>query len=200
MRHGETAWSKGNKHTVRGRIDLPLNKIGEQQAAAVAEHLSGESVSTVYSSPLTRAVKTADEIAKNHGIKEIKHPGFIDLDFGAWQGRLHKDLVEEFPRLYSKWMVNPEKMVFPHGETLQTVYDRVAIAITDIIKNHKNETIVIVSHGVVLRLVLCFIKQVGIKKFWDFDLDNCTITKVIYKKGKFEIETMNDSKHLSDLS
>jgi broad specificity phosphatase PhoE len=200
IRHGETAWSKGKKHTVRGRIDLPLNKIGEEQATVVAEQLSKENISTVYSSPLKRAVKTAEKVAKPHGIKEIEHIGFIDLDFGSWQGRLHKDLVEEFPRMYNKWLARPDKMVFPHGETLQAVYDRVSETLTDLIKKHKNETIVIVSHGVVLKVVLCYINQVGINKFWDFDVDNCTITKVKYKKGKFEIETMNDSKHLSNIS
>ena len=90
-------------------------------------------------------------------------------------------------------------MVFPHGETLQAVYDRISEAITNLIEKHNDETIVIVSHGVVLRVILCYINQVSIEKFWNFNVDNCTITKIRYEKGKFTIEMMNDTKHLKKL-
>ena len=96
VRHGETIWSRTQQHTFRGRFDIPLNDLGVKQAKAVGMLLRDKEIYQIYSSPLIRAVDTANEIARFHGLEVQIHDGFIDLDFGDWQGKLHEDVKKQY--------------------------------------------------------------------------------------------------------
>ena len=199
VRHGETSWSRTKEHTIRGRIDISLNENGKRQATAVGESLKNEKIYCVYSSPLERSFKTAEAIARHHGLPVTTHQDFIDLDFGDWQGKLHEDLERNYPGLYAQWINSPETVEFPHGETLGTVRERIETAISELVVKHRNETICIVSHGVVLRIVLCYLHNQSIDKYWNYHMDNCAITIVEYDQDKFHIKTENDISHLKNL-
>lgn len=196
IRHGETDWSRSQNHSFRGRIDIPLNGNGINQAKTVGSRLKNENIAQIFSSPLKRAYDTAIEIAKLQGLPVNNHQGFIDLDFGDWQGQLHSEVKREFPKLFFKWHHAPHNMKFPNGESLDKVYCRIKKAITNLINNHEDEKLVIVTHGAVLRVVLCYLHGVGIEKYWQFTMENCAITRVRYLNSKFEIFAENDNQHL----
>ena len=200
VRHGETAWSRGQEHTVRGRIDLPLNNIGLIQAQAVGQKLKNEPISCIYSSPLKRARATAAEIGKYHRLPVIDHLGFIDLDFGNWQGKSHEELEKKYPDQYRQWLTAPHTMVFPKGETLTAVHKRVVNAITELVVERKNDSVVIVTHGVVLRVILCYLNDKDIEHYLQFDMDNCAISIAEFKSGRYSLLTNNDTSHLIDLT
>ena len=84
VRHGETAWNRGE--VFRGRADVPLNETGFAQARALAQSLEREPVEAVYSSPLLRALDTAESIAAVHKLPVVKHEGLTDFDCGEWVG------------------------------------------------------------------------------------------------------------------
>ena len=84
VRHGETEWNAGE--IFRGRADVHLNEKGVVQAKLLGEYLSNSRLEAVYSSPLQRAVLTAERIAEPHSLDVRTEPGFIDLDYGEWQG------------------------------------------------------------------------------------------------------------------
>ena len=87
VRHGETEWNV--VEVFRGRIDIELNETGIKQAELLAEYLSDSKVDVIYSSPLKRALKTAEIIAGYHRLDVEVAPSLIDLDYGKWQGLSH---------------------------------------------------------------------------------------------------------------
>ena len=91
VRHGETEWNRVERF--RGRADVPLNQTGIAQAEATARRIEkGWEVTAVYASPLVRALRTAEAIAQRFALDVQVHPGLIDIDYGAWQGRSPDDV------------------------------------------------------------------------------------------------------------
>ncbi len=196
VRHGETIWSRTQQHTFRGRIDIPLNERGIQQARSVGQLLKDKNIQYIYSSPLKRALDTAKEITRFHKLKIRIHEGFIDLDFGDWQGKLHEDIKRQYPEHYQKWLVEPHKMKFPNGENLDIVRSRIESAIKELYSQHKSGSIVITTHGAVLRVILCYLHGVGNDRYWDFSMDNCAVTIAEFDGNEFKIVVENENKHL----
>jgi len=199
VRHGETDWSRTTEHRFRGRIDIPLNAKGVQQAKAVSRRLANEDISVIYSSPFKRAWNTAKEIAELHNLPVTSHQGFIDLNFGDWQEQLHSELAKTEPELYNRWLNEPHTMTFPNGESLAAVRERIEHAIPELVIKHENETIVITTHGAVLRVIHCLLHHVGNDNYWKFNMDNCAITIARSEHGKYSILAENDNSHLSKL-
>src|SRR4030042_1498004 len=99
-RHGETEWNV--EEIFRGRIDIELNETGIRQAELLAEYLSGVKIEAIYSSPLKRALKTAEMIASYHQLGVEIASGLIDLDYGKWQGLPHQEVKDKYERLYTE--------------------------------------------------------------------------------------------------
>jgi broad specificity phosphatase PhoE len=199
IRHGETAWSRSKEFRFRGRVDIPLTDHGILQARATGRRLQNEKIAQVYASPLKRAKDTASEIARMHNLQVLDHPGFIDLNFGTWQGELHEKLKIEQGELYDQWLSSPGTMVFPKGEALVNVRERIESACSDLVTKHPNDTIVIVTHGAVLRVILCFLKGIGNEHYWDFFMDNCALLIAKFENGYYSILAENDNEHLLEL-
>jgi broad specificity phosphatase PhoE len=200
VRHGETIWSRTQQHTFRGRLDIPLNEMGVKQAIAVGRLLREKEIHHIYSSPLKRALDTAEEIAKLQKLKVQIHEGFIDLNFGDWQGKLHEDIKKQYPELYNQWLTKPHTITFPSGENLEIVRKRIESAINELIMKHESKSIVITTHGAVLRVILCYLHGVGNDHYWEYSMDNCAITIARFDGKKTEILVENENGHLMNLS
>ncbi len=97
-RHGETEWNA--EEIFRGRIDVELNETGIREAELLAKYLSDMTITAVYSSPLKRALQTAEMIARHHDVKVEVAPQLIDLDYGEWQGLSHETVRDRYGQLY----------------------------------------------------------------------------------------------------
>ena len=115
VRHGETAWNA--EEIFRGRIDVELNETGIKQAQLLALYLSDNNIEAVLSSPLKRALKTAETIAGYHKLEVEITPGLIDLDFGEWQGLPHLEVKDRYGELYQEWVRSPGTVVLPVGKS-----------------------------------------------------------------------------------
>ena len=122
IRHGETDWN--TQQIFRGRVDVPLNEVGLTQAKAVGVSLKDVQIDAVYSSPLSRAIETAKVLAESRGLKIELVEGFIDINFGKWQGILHNKVKEEYKDMYEEWLKRPQMVKFPEGESLEEVSTR----------------------------------------------------------------------------
>ena len=116
IRHGETDWN--TEQVFRGRIDVPLNRVGLSQAEAVGLSLKDRDIDALYSSPLKRAFETAHMVAKGRKLEVLSEEGFIDINFGLWQGISHQEVKADFKDLYARWINEPHKVTFPEGESL----------------------------------------------------------------------------------
>ena len=98
VRHGQTEWNRVER--VRGRADLSLDETGKRQAEAAALRPKGEQIAAIYSSPLRRALQTAEPIAKQLKLTVQPLQGLIDIDFGSWQGLSAEEATGQDSQLF----------------------------------------------------------------------------------------------------
>ena len=110
VRHGTTEWNK--EEIFRGRLDCKLNETGQAEARALAGYFTEIPLQAIYSSPLSRAMGTAQAVAEAKGLRVIPEPAFIDIDFGEWQGLPLKEVREKYPDLYRLWQEQPRSRPF----------------------------------------------------------------------------------------
>ena len=195
-RHGETDWNVAE--VFRGRADIGLNETGVKQAELLAEFLSGLKLDAIYSSPLKRALKTAEPLARRHQLDIQVTGGLIDLDFGEWQGLTQQEAGERYPELYSLWIKSPQQVRIPGGESLNKVRERAFGVINDVLGKYRG-TVVLVSHRVVSKVLICAILGLDNSHFWNIRQDTCGMTRFTYENGQFVLTEHNNTSYLSRL-
>ena len=198
VRHGETDWNQ--EQIFRGRIDVPLNNTGLKQAKATGEVLGSLKIDAIYSSPLSRAVETAKAIGSFHpdiSVRDAK--GFIDIDFGKWQGIPHEKVKEEYKELYGRWQKEPHNVKMPDGEDLDDIKLRAVEALNNILADYNDGTVVIASHRVINKVVLCAILGLTNQHFWCIRQDTCAINIFNNSERGFIVSVINDTCHIKAL-
>jgi broad specificity phosphatase PhoE len=195
-RHGETAWNRDE--IFRGRADVPLNGLGQKQAELLSGYLSGSPVEAVYSSPLKRALETAAAIAGRHGLEVRVAPGLNDMHFGDWQGMPVADVREKYSREFGDWSEHPEKVRIPGGESLEDVGKR-ALGVVEEVVNGYGGTVVLVSHRVVNKVLICALLGLDNSHFWNLRQDTCGITVFSHDRGRFVLTGHNNTSYLEPL-
>ena len=197
VRHGETEWNV--KEVFRGRIDIELNETGLQQAQLLAEYLSGTKIDAIYSSPLKRALTTAEIVANYHKLNVEVAPGLMDLDYGGWQGLPHQEVRSKYGRLYAQWINCPEQIKMPAGESLDEVRRR-AMSVVDSVMAKYGGIVVLVSHRVVNKVLICALLGLDNSYFWNIKQDTCGITTFNHENGLFILTKHNDTSYLRTIS
>ncbi len=197
VRHGETEWNV--QEVFRGRIDVELNQTGIRQAELLAEYLSDVRIEAIYSSPLKRALNTAEIIASHHKLKVEIAPGLIDFDYGKWQGLPHKEVKHRYKQLYAQWVKNPHLVKMPEGESLTDVRERALNVANKVVAKHKG-TAVLVSHRVVNKVLICALLGLDNSHFWNIRQDTCGITTFTYKNKQFILTGHNNTSYLRPLT
>jgi len=200
VRHGQTAWNPEERF--RGRANIPLDAIGLAQAEATARYvLAHWTPAAIYCSPLLRARQTAEQIAQPLRLHERTHPGFLDIDYGAWEGHTPDDLRDQgWAKALDMWYTHPHDAPIPGGEMLQTVRLRAMGALGEIVERHRGGTVVIVAHTVVNRLILLGILNVGNERFWHLGQDTCAINVLEFDGQFYKLLKMNDNCYLADIA
>ena len=152
IRHGENDYLKQSR--LPGRLpDIHLNERGREQAAALAETLKVLPIQTIYSSPLERAVETAEPLAQSLGLTIQLRPGLLDTDVGEWQGQNLRKL-RKLP-LWKQVQEQPSSVHFPGGESFQELQERLVREIDLIRRAHKQkDMLAVIFHADPIKLVL----------------------------------------------
>ena len=196
VRHGETEWNV--QEIFRGRIDIELNETGIKQAELLAEYLSQVQIEAVYSSPLKRALRTAKAIASYHSLDVETVPGLIDLDYGEWQGLSHQEVKDSYKQLYAEWIRSPHRVKMPGGESLEDVRKRAMSVVNTVVAKYKG-TVVLVSHRVVNKVLICALLGLDNSHFWNIKQDTCGITTFTYENERFILTKHNDTSYLKPI-
>lgn len=197
IRHGDTAWNV--EEIFRGRADVELNETGIKQAELLAKYLTDERIVAIYSSPLKRALKTAEIIASSRQVNVTPAQELIDFDYGEWQGLSHNTVKEKHQALYAEWSTNPHLVKVPKGESLDDVRERVLGLISRVIIKHEGN-VALVSHRVVGKVLICALLGLDNSHFWNIRLDTCGITTFVCEKNRFILAQHNDTSFLKALS
>jgi broad specificity phosphatase PhoE len=176
---------------------MPLNDVGLAQAAAAGQRIAAEWLPTaVYTSPLNRAATTAAAIASHFGLPVQVAGGLADIHYGQWQGLSPDEARARWPDLVDAWAKAPHTVEFPGGESLAVLRDRALATVSSLAVRHPAETIVLVSHTVVNRVILLAVLGLDNDRFWRLRQDNGAINVFEAEGDDFTLVSLNDTCHL----
>lgn len=122
-----------------------------------------------------------------------------DLNFGIWQGKAKTEIERLYPELYKKWHTDPENMAFPEGDSLKELQEKAINAFYHLAEKFAGQDIVIVSHRVVNKAILCRLLGAGLNSFWKIRQDTACINSIQWNGSFFIVCTVNDTCHLLSL-
>jgi broad specificity phosphatase PhoE len=198
VRHGQTEWNK--KLTFRGRKDIPLNEAGHREAQAISDALKNKNIGAIYTSPLRRSIETAQPIAKYFHLEIVSLKGLIDINYGDWEGLTFNEVKKKYSDEYTKWEKRPHLIRFPHGETLDEAKERSFYAFKNIVKKNPGNSILIVPHRVINKVLLCALLGLSTSHFWEIKQDTGCINLIEYVNNRFILSLMNDTCHLKKIA
>ncbi len=199
VRHGQTEWNRVERF--RGRADVPLNETGLAQAEATGRRVAAEwRPVAVYSSPLSRAVRTAEAIAGRLGLAVQVEHGLADIDYGQWQGLTPDEARQRWPAEVDAWYNAPHLARIPGGETLDGLRERAMAAVRALAARHEGQTIALVAHTVVNRVILLAVLGLHNDRFWRLRQDTCAVNVFEVEDDVFTLALFNDTCHLRGLS
>lgn len=194
IRHGESLANRAGIYQGRS-VDTSLSSLGKRQAGLVASRLKDEKVACVFTSPLKRTQETANIILRASGVKLIKDRRLLEINHGCWEGKSRDVVSLKWRPLLDIWKKAPHKAQMPNGESLQDVAQRVDHFVCDLEKNCQNQTVAVVSHDVILRVLICKAFGLSLSCLWSFELDNCSLS-VLSFGSQLRVLTLNETFHL----
>ena len=195
VRHGENDYVK--KNILAGRLpEVHLNEKGRSQANAVAERLKSLPIKAVYSSPLERAMETAEPLAKALGLEMIQRPGLIELNIGDWQGQPLKSLKKL--KVWRKVQGNPSRFRFPGGEAFLDTQQRICTELEELASLHQpKEMLACVSHADPIKLAVAYFLGMPLDHFQRLSVSPGSITALYLGEMGAQLVTLNYDLSLS---
>jgi len=151
MRHGLPQGVEGRCY---GRHDICLSAEGIGQAKGLSARLAAQPLAKVYSSPLRRAVETAQIVAEPHHLPVEMLDALSEIHFGDFEGLGYDEIEMRYPELFQSWMERPTETRFPNGEDFQEMRRRVLDALNLLLTRHSKEPIAIIAHAGVIRVLV----------------------------------------------
>jgi phosphoserine phosphatase len=167
-RHGETPWNAEGRY--QGQIDIPLSPVGESQAAALGERLKETPIARAVASPLSRALRTAQlALGETRSVTLTTDPDLQEIAHGEWEGLLASEINDKDPARLRAWREEPENVLMPGGESLRQVLDRSWQGLNRAMEGlGDDDTLLVVAHDAVNRVLLCRILGLPIARLWSF--------------------------------
>ena len=199
IRHGQ---SEANLNcTLAGQSDVPLTPLGDAQAVAAKVYLiERENITAVYSSDLSRAYNTALPTAKALGLPITTAKRLREVDLGILVGHRRDRIDIEFPDFHNEVVEYPALKKYPGGECPAEAYDRIKESICEIAERHHGETVLVASHGGIIKRFLFY--ALGFSRIEEGDvtpIPNTAISIFEWDGEKMTPVEINSTAHLKDL-
>ena len=197
IRHGQTVHSVERRFS--GASDPPLTEFGEAQARATARRLAVFAAvePAVVSSPLRRASRTADLIARSLGTEALVDERLRETDFGAWEGLGFPEVMARWSDLVVRWLTD-ETVAPPGGESFLETYQRVRAARDDLVSRFGGGTVVVVTHVTPIKLLARIALDAPPEVLHRLHIDLAAVSVVDwYQDGPAVLRGFNDVSHLA---
>lgn len=194
VRHGETEYNL--THRIQGQFDSALSALGRKQCEAVAEALGGLPCDAVITSPLRRALDTAQYIADRLKLELRLEPRLMEINAGIFQGHSWHELDERFPEEAARWKSQDADYRIPGGESRRDLMQRTGAAFRAIREAGYAHAIV-VAHGGSLGAALKELLAIPASRN-PFELNNGSISTMVWEK-EVKLLTLNETAHLHGL-
>lgn len=193
-RHGQTIWNLEKR--LQGRGDSPLTENGKERAEELKERIKDLNIDIIYSSPIRRALTTAEIIRGDKNIEIVTEDDLMEMCFGDYEGEKTEDITKENPEWNIQLIMQGNTdMTAPNGENLSQVRERVAKAMDNIININRNKSILIVAHGITLKAIMYYFKD---KEVNNEVMGQATLTKIIVSDSNdYKIEFKDDDSHFT---
>jgi broad specificity phosphatase PhoE len=202
VRHGETDYNR--RRIMQGRqINATLNDTGRAQAAALGARLASIPFDALYSSTLLRAEETAEIVAAAHP-EDLALQRVADLEemsWGIFEGEpIVPNVQDMFAEMYRQWEEGAFDYAVEGGESILDVQQRALRAIGEIVERHAGETVLVVTHGRLLRVLLAsLLEEYGLHRMQDIQHANTAVNRVTWRDGRFEADLLNSTSHLESV-
>jgi len=188
IRHGETDWNSERK--LQGQTDIPLNEYGIELAEITAKELKNIKFDRIFSSPLIRAVQTAEILRGDRKLSIITDDRIKEINFGLCEGTVIPRYEDEPVSPIWKFEFDTENyMPAEGGETFAQIYERSDDFFKKCIMplEEECENVLIVGHGCFNRTLLNPMMGRPLKRFWEIKLDNCAVSVIEVNNGKVQV-------------
>lgn len=196
LRHGDTRLSP--EHRFSGLSDEPLSVEGTRQVSAAARRLAaGAPIDAIVSSPLKRAAATTAIVAGELGLTAATDDDLRETDFGAWEGLTLAEVQNRSPEAVTAWQHDPDQAP-PGGESFAATACRVHRARERILRQHRGQTVLVISHITPIKIMLCDALGVPLLTMYRFYLGSACINEIQWHGTGFAaVRKVNDTSHLT---
>lgn len=198
IRHGATTLSAEDRFA--GSTDVPLSDEGREQARRLGARLSHEKIAAVYASTLGRTLETARLVAEPHGLEVKSREGLREISHGHWEQMTRREVDERYPEESAAWEADPYTFAPVGGESGLAVTARALPALLEIVRSHKGEQVLVVSHKATIRLLLSSLLGFDPRRYRDnLDQNPAALNIVDFKNSiRARLTLFNDTSHYMD--
>ncbi|AHM56600.1 phosphoglycerate mutase [Peptoclostridium acidaminophilum DSM 3953] len=163
-RHGQTEWNVQKRF--QGHRDSNLTEMGVRQAQWLRDYMKNKPIDRVYSSPLPRAYTTAQIVTEGMDIEIERRDGLKEMNFGVWEGMSESDIKESSAEQLHNFWNRPHMFEPVGGESYEEASKRITEEFEDIVKSSSGSNLLMVVHGVVLKLILLHAENGCMEDLW----------------------------------
>jgi probable phosphoglycerate mutase len=165
VRHGSTELAEEGRFV--GTTDVRLSSQGLWESECLAERLKTERLDAIYTSPLSCAAGTASIVAAFHNAEPVQRYNLKEAHFGQWEGLRRTEVERDFKSEYGSWLQDPFTIAPPGGESGLNALNRVLPGVRRLIDIHRDQSIAVVSHEGINKLLICALLGLDLKGYRD---------------------------------
>ena len=190
LRHAQA--ENNTKRILAGRTEgVPLTKTGIQQAEQISEYLKPLDISAIYSSPIERAKHTAEIVTKNSAIDVELDDRLPEIDMGKFTRMNYDDMFAKYGNIFLKFYENDPVIAEHEVETFSSVQKRILDMVDYVIKKHKNENVILVTHMDPIKSMLANVMDLKPKTLFELIIANASFTILTEQERKFSLSAIN---------
>lgn len=194
VRHGQTEWNRESR--ILGHTDIELNEEGRKQVERLALALKEERVAAIYSSPLRRALETAQTIAGFHRLGVKSDDAFKEIDAGELDGLTYEEMGAHYGDFLKQWLKGASSLVMPGGESLEQLQHRAWQGVERMLQDHSQGVVIMVSHNCTILCIICKALGLDLSQFRRLRLNVASISILDFGGRGTLLMLFNDTCHL----
>ncbi len=190
LRHAQA--ENNTKRILAGRTEgVSLTKTGIEQAERISEYLKPLDISAIYSSPIERAKHTAEIVTKNSAIDVELDDRLTEIDMGKFTRMNYDDMFAKYGNIFLKFYENDPVIAEHEVETFPNVQKRILDMVDHVIKKHKNENVILVTHMDPIKSILANVMDLKPKTLFELIIANASFTILTEQERKFSLSAIN---------
>ena len=190
LRHAQA--ENNAKRILAGRTEgVHLTKTGIEQAEQIAKYLKPFDISAIYSSPIERASHTAEIVAKNRSLEVVLDERLTEIDMGKFTRMNYDDMFAKYGNIFLKFYENDPVISEHEVETFPDVQKRVLDMVDHVLKKHKNENVILVTHMDPIKSMLAKMMNLLPETLFELIIENASLTIIKEQDKKFSLSAIN---------